>query len=69
MVVRRLKSFLDYNNILSLTQSGFRQRRKTIDHLLRLHDIIHKPLAKKHNILTVFVDVKCLCHSQQLFFV
>jgi len=58
MVVCRLKWFLDYYNILTLTQSGFRQRRKTTDHLLRLHDIIHKSLANKHNVLAVFVDVE-----------
>ena len=69
MVVRRLKWFLDYNNILSLTQSGFRQRRKTTDHLLRLHDIIHKSLANKRNVLAVFVDVeKSMTWSTKLFF-
>jgi len=40
MVVCRLKWFLEYYNILSFTQSGFRQRRKTTGHILRLHDII-----------------------------
>jgi len=58
MVVCRLKWFLDYYNILTLTQSGFQQRRKTTYHLLRLHAIIHKSLANKHNVLAVFVDVE-----------
>jgi len=58
MVVCRFKWFLDYYNILTLTQTGFRQRRKTTHHLLRLHEIIHKSLANKHNVLPVFVDVE-----------
>jgi len=49
--------FLEYN-ILTFTQSGFRQRRKTTDHILRLHDIIQKSLANKHNILAIFIDIE-----------
>jgi len=57
MVVCRFKLFLEYN-ILTFTQSGFRQRRKTTDHILRLHDIIQKSLANKHNILAIFIDIE-----------
>jgi len=43
MVVCRLNWFLEYHNILNISQSGFRQRRKTTDHILRLHDAIQVP--------------------------
>jgi len=58
MVVCRLKWFLEYYNLLTFTQSGFRQRRKTTDHILRLHDIIQKSLTNKHNVLAVFIDIE-----------
>jgi len=58
IVVCRLKWFLEYYNILTFTQSGLRQRRKTTDHILRLHDIIQKSLANKHNVLAIFIDIE-----------
>ena len=50
--------FLEYHKILSISQSGFRQRRKTTDHILRLHDAIQKSLGNKHNVLSVFIDLE-----------
>jgi len=29
-----------------------------MDHILRLHDAIHKSLANKHNVLFVFIDIE-----------
>jgi len=58
MVVCRLSWFLEYHKILSISQSGFRQRRKTTDHILRLHDAIQKSLENKHNILSVFIGLE-----------
>jgi len=58
MLVCRLNWFLEYHNVLHISQSGFRQRRKTTDHLLRLHAAIHKSMANKHNVLPVFIDVE-----------
>ena len=58
MVVCRLKWFLEYYNILTFTQSGFQQRRKTTDRILSLHDIIQKSLANKHNVLAIFIDIE-----------
>jgi len=57
MIVCRLNWFLEYHNVLHISQSGFRQRRKITDHLLRLHDAIHKSIANKHNVLSVFIDI------------
>ena len=56
-VVCRLNWFSEYHNILNISQSGFRQHRKTTDHNLRLHDTIRNFLANKRNILSVFVCV------------
>jgi len=57
-VVCRLNWFLEYHNILNISQSGFRQRCKTTDHILRLHDAIHKSLLNKHNVLSVLIDIE-----------
>ena len=58
MVVCRLSWFLEYHKILSISQLGFRQRQKTTDHILRLHDAIQKSLGNKHNVLSVFTDLE-----------
>jgi len=58
LIVRRLKWYLEYNNKLSCQQSGFKNCRKTIYHILRLHDIVQKSLANKHSILAVFIDIE-----------
>jgi len=58
MIVCRLNWFLEYHNVLHISQSGFRQRRKTTDRLLRLHDAIHKSMANKHNVVSVFIDIE-----------
>jgi len=58
LIVRRAKWYLEYNNKLSCQQSGFRNRRKTIDHILRLHDIVQKSLANNHSVLAVFIDIE-----------
>jgi len=47
-----------YHNIINMSQSGFQQRRKTTDHILRLHYAIHKSLVNKHNVLSVFIDIE-----------
>ena len=57
LIVRRLKWYMEYNSKLTYQQSGFRNRRKTIDHILRLHDIAQKSLANKHSVLAVFIDI------------
>jgi len=56
-LVCRLSWFLEYHNVLRISQSGFQHRRKTTDHLLRLHKEFHKVMANKHNVLSVFIDM------------
>ena len=58
MIVCRLNWFLEYHNVLHISQSGFQQRHKTTDHLLRLHDAIHKSMANKHNVFSVCIDIE-----------
>ena len=58
MVVRQLSWFLEYHKIPSISQSGFRQRRKTTDHILRIHAAIQKSMGNKHNVLSVFIDLE-----------
>jgi len=58
MIVRRLKWFLEYNNFPDIKQSGFRERRRTTDHILRLHDAVQKSLANKHHLLAIFIDLE-----------
>ena len=42
LVTNRLAYFVEKNNILNNTQSGFRKGRSTIDHIIRLQDTINK---------------------------
>jgi len=58
MIVCRLNWFLEYHNVLHFSQSAIRQRRKTTDHLLRLHAAIRESMANKHNVLSVFIDIE-----------
>ena len=51
-------AFLEYHKILSISQSGVRQRRKTTDHILCLHDAIKKSLGNKHNVLSAFIGLE-----------
>ena len=58
MIVRRLKWYLEYNKFLNTSQSGFRERRRTTDHILRLHDAVQTSLANKHHLLAIFIDLE-----------
>ena len=58
IISRRLKWHLEHNNKLSCQQSRFRNRIETIDHILRLHDIVQKSLVNKHSLPAVFTDIE-----------
>ena len=57
-MVQRLKLYLEFHGLLDRKQSGFRARRRTADHILRLHDAVQKALANKHNVLAIFIDIE-----------
>ena len=56
MVANRLKWYMEFNSIYSPEQSGFRNRRRTLDHVLRLHDVVKKALCERRSVLAVFLD-------------
>jgi len=58
IIVRRLKWFIKYNNFFNTNQSGFGERRRVTDHILRLHDAVQKSLANKHHLLAIFIDLE-----------
>jgi len=43
------------NNILN---RSFRDRRRPLDHILRLHDTVHKALNNQRSVLAVFLDIE-----------
>ena len=56
LVTNRLAYFVEKNNILNNTQSGFRKGRSTIDHIIRLQDTINKYNNNKGYTVGVFID-------------
>ena len=54
LVAERLRWYLEKNNLINILQSGFRSRRRTTDHLLRLHDAIAESFLKVYEKLKVF---------------
>ena len=58
MVTVRLRWYLESNNLLKQYQSAFRERRRPFDHLLCLHDTVHKALAHQRSVLAVFLDIE-----------
>jgi len=57
MIVSRLKWFLEYYKLLDMSQSCFKKRRTT-DHILRLHDTVQKFLANRHHVRAIFIDLE-----------
>ena len=56
MVTNRLRWFLEKHKHLNINQSGFRQKRNTLDQLIRLSDDIVKSISVKGYTLGVFMD-------------
>ena len=56
MVTKRLQWFLEKNNLISKSQSGFRKHRCTSDQILKLQDTILKKLKNKEHVLAIFID-------------
>ena len=57
LVNNRLKWFLEYNKLLHVKQSGFRNYHSTTDHILSLSDSIKKALANRYTLISVFLDI------------
>ena len=58
MVVGRLRWYLESKKHFHPSQSGFRQGRSTLDHILRLHDTVYKALNNQRSVLAVFLDIE-----------
>ena len=68
MIVSKLKWFLEYYKPLNMSQSGFKNRRRTTtDQILRLHGTVQKSLANRHHVLAIIIDLEEACDMVLLF--
>ena len=51
IVAKRLRWYLEKNNLIDILQVSFGSRERTADHHLRLHDAIYKAIANKLSVL------------------
>ena len=58
MINTRLVWYLEFNNLLSPVQSGFRSERSTNDNLVRLETFIRDAFVKKEHVVAVFFDLE-----------
>ena len=54
----RLIWFLEVNNLISLSQSGFRRNRSTTDHLVHLEQDLRQAMAANQHTIAVFFDIQ-----------
>ena len=58
IILKRLKNFLDENNILIKQQSGFRTHRQTRDNLYFMNQKILEAFGKKQKVCCIFFDIQ-----------
>ena len=58
MINNRLSWYLERNNVINPTQSGFRHNRSTTDNLVSLDSAIQKSMADKQHFIAVFFDIQ-----------
>ena len=58
MVNRRLVWFTESNNLFTIFQCGFRSRRSTIDHVVRLETSIREVIIQKQHLLAIFFNLE-----------
>ena len=58
MINDRLVWFLENNKILTDIQCGFRKRKSTIDHLVRLETFIRDAFLNKQEVVSIFFDLE-----------
>ena len=58
MINTRLVWYLEFNNLISPVQSGFRSERTTNDNLVRLETFIRDAFVKKEHVVAVFFDLE-----------
>ena len=58
MINSRLAWYLETNGLITNMQTGFRKRRGTIDHLIRLETFIREAFIRKQHLTAVFFDLE-----------
>ena len=58
MINTRLIWFLESNGLITNFQCGFRSRRSTVDHLVRLETFVREAFIKKKHLTAVFFDLE-----------
>ena len=58
MINDRLIWYLEHNNILTDIQCGFRKRKSTVDHLVRLESFIRDAFLNKQEVVSIFCDLE-----------
>ena len=58
MINSRLTWYLETNGLITNMQTGFRKRRGTIDHLIRLETFIREAFIRKQHLTAVFFDLE-----------
>ena len=58
MINERLVWYLENNNILTDIQCGFRKRKSTLDHLVRLESFIRDAFLNKQEVVSIFFDLE-----------
>ena len=58
MINTRFVWYLEFNNLISPVQSGFRSERSTNDNLVRLETFIRDAFVKKEHVVAVFFDLE-----------
>ena len=58
MINVRIRTYLEYNDIISPFQSGFRPGRSTADNLVRLIDSVQRGFQQKEITLALFLDLR-----------
>ena len=58
MINDRLVWFLENNKILTDIQCGFRKRKSTLDHLVRLESFIRDAFLNKQEVVSIFFDLE-----------
>ena len=58
MINARLVWFLETNNLITSSQSGFRRGRSTTDQLIRLESIVRDGFVRGHHVVSVFFDLE-----------
>src|SRR3984885_14428004 len=57
IIKKRLHLYLDKNNLFSITQSGFRKGRSTMDQIIKLENDVKTAFQKKEKTVVIFLDV------------